>query len=181
MTQFNNQILPAPPLKKEGKTPKTGLAFRMREWMRGRTGTKAQRRFTMSQICQALGAGAGKEREAVIKALADFAARDEVAVYWNAQQNLRQYLYMEDWHAVLKGHINRKIYKAMYISNDFAVTDVQRLTGLQERDYIDKLISKLRAGGHLAVIGRRLCAHGAGAENIYHVAHRDKFKLEVMR
>lgn len=163
------------------KVHKTGLAGRMREWMRGRKGTKASRRFTIAQICRELGIPEGEGHQKVANALYDFAKRGEVLNYFNAQRNLRQYLYMEDWHAVLKGHINRKIYKAMYISNDFTVTDVQRLTGLQERDYIDKLISKLRAGGYLAVIGRRLCAHGAGAENIYHVAHRDKFKLEVMR
>lgn len=161
--------------------PKTGLAGILRDWMKSRTGTKTQRRFTITQLCDALCVPTGATREKVIKALDDFHARGEVVTYFNQKHKRRQYLYIQDWKAVLRGHINRKIYKAMYVSGDFAVTDVQRLTGIADRDWMDKIVRKLVQAGHLTVIRRRRCAHGAGAENIYHVVNRDKFKLEVMR
>lgn len=94
---------------------------------------------------------------------------------------VRQYIYVGDWRKVLKGNLNRKIFKAMYVSGQFAITDLQRLTGLQDRAWLDKITRQLKKDGHIQQINRRRCAHGAGAECIYHIVHRDKFKLEVMR
>ncbi len=160
---------------------KTGLAGAMRDWMRSRTGTKPQRRFTANQICEALCAPTGAARQTITNALHDFKARGELVGCYSARHSRRQYLYVQDWRAELKGKLNRKIHKAMYISEDFAVTDILRLTGLQERAYIDKIVRQLRKDGHIQAIQRRPCAHGAGAETIYHVVNRYRFKLEVMR
>jgi hypothetical protein len=161
--------------------PKTGLSAIMRDWMKTRTGTKAQRRFTIQQMCEALCVMTAKQHQKVAVALYDFEQRGEVFTYVNKKHNRRQYLCCQDWHAELKGKINRKVYKAMHVSQSFAVTDIQRLAGLQDRAWLDKIVLQLRKDGHIQQIQRRLCAHGAGAEAVYHIVNRDKFKLEVMR
>lgn len=176
-------------LNSNTSTPKTGLAGRMREWMAARQGTKRQRRFTINDLCSALSIPAGWEHDKVARALWDFERRSEISCVrlrpnhqWKAMPpEERYFLYVHDWRKQLKGSLNRKIFKAMYVSHDFAVTDIQRLTAITERDWIDKIVRQLRADGHIQQISRRRCAHGAGAETIYHIVNRDKFKLEVMR
>ncbi|MFA5075618.1 MAG: hypothetical protein WC436_05975 [Candidatus Babeliales bacterium] len=160
--------------------PKTGLAAAIRDWMQSRTGTKAQRRFTVTQICEALCVMTARQHQQVANALSDFQDRGEVESFTD-KHNRRQYLYVQDWGKALRGHLNRKIYKAMYVSYQFAVTDLQRLTGLQDRCWLDKLVRQLKADGYIQQSSRRLCAHGSGAEAVYHIVNRDKFKLEVMR
>jgi hypothetical protein len=170
------------------KIPKTGLSAILRDWMKSRTGTKMQRRFTVAQICEALAVATGAQHQKVRNALGDFEERGEVKSYLNKRKGgrsplrvTRQYLYCHDWQAELKGKINRKVFKAMYVSQSFAASDIQRLTGLQDRCWVDKLIRQLKKDGHLQQVSRRPCAHGAGAEAVYHIVNRDKFKLEVMR
>jgi len=162
------------------KIPKTGLALNMRLWMIARTGTKAQRRFTVEQICAALNIPAGKQHQAIACALGDFITRGEVQS-WVDKRNRRQFIFIQDWQSALKGHLNRKIYKAMYVSQTFAVTDLQRLTNIQDRCWLDKLVRQLKVDGQIQQIQRRICAHGSGAEAVYHIVNRDRFKLEVMR
>ncbi|MCE5212962.1 MAG: hypothetical protein LLG40_15580 [Deltaproteobacteria bacterium] len=163
------------------KIPKTGVAKIMREWMKARTGTKAQRRFTIEQICDALGIKPGVQHQAVANALSDFMRRKEIETYFNKKHNRRQFLYVHDWHKELRGKINRKLFKAMYVSQDFSVTDIKRLSGLADRNWIDKVVRKLKKDGYIQQIQRRLCAHGAGAEAVWHVVNRDKFNTELMR
>jgi len=163
------------------KIPKTGLAATIRDWMKSRTGTKAQRRFTVAQICKSLCVVTAAQQQNIANALRDFEDRGEVKSWINKKHNRRQYIYTQDWRTVLRGHLNRKIYKAMYVSHDFAVTDIQRLTGLADRCWLDKIVRKLKKDGHIQQINKRPCAHGAGSEAVYHVVNRDRFKLEVMR
>jgi len=177
-----------------GSAPKTGLAKRMRSWMAARTGTKKQRRFTIAQICRELDIQSGAQRERLVNALGDFIRRKELIAYEvklhgrrspsyleRHKQVIKQYLYQHDWQAELKGSINRKIYKAMYVSHEFAASDIQRLTGLKDRDWLDRITKQLKDSGYIQQIRRRRCAHGAGAENIYNIVNRDKFKLEFLR
>lgn len=166
--------------------PKTGLSAIMRDWMKSRTGTKAQRRFTVQQICHALNITIAKQHQAVANALTDFIKRGEIesCLYKTKRGRLtpiRQYVYVLDWKKELKGKINKKIFKAMYVSQTFSVTDLQRLTGITERNWFDKLIQRLVKDGHIQQVQRRFCAHGAGAENVYHITDRDKFNKEMMR
>jgi hypothetical protein len=163
------------------RIPKSGLADRMRTWMKARTGTKAQRHFTIQDICDALNVEPGEQHATLVNALTDFIRRKEVESYITAKRNRRQYIYIMDWQKVLKGRINRKIFKAMYVSQNFAVTDIQRHTGLKERCWIDKICRQLKKDGHIQQVSRRRCAHGAGAETVFNIANRDKFKLEVMK
>jgi hypothetical protein len=162
------------------KTHKTSLAVCMRKWMKTRTGTKPQRRFTIGQICEALAISKGCQHQKAANALYDFERRGEISSRFNQKHNRRQYLYNSEWCKEKRGKQNQKIYKAMYVSQSFAVTDIQRLSGVMIRASIDKIVRNLKGDGYLQQIGRRLCAHGAGAEKIYHVVNRDKFKLEMM-
>jgi hypothetical protein len=162
------------------KTHKTGLAGLMRKWMKGRTGTKTERRFTIGQICEALSIPPGRQHKKVATALEDFEKRGEISSWVNQKHKRRQYVYVHDWMRAKQGMKNRRIFKSMYVSTSFAVTDIQRLSGVKERDWIDKIVRHLKRDGYLQQIARRHCAHGAGAENIYHIISRDKFKLERM-
>jgi hypothetical protein len=166
------------------KAPKTGLAGRMREWM------KAQRRpFTKRDVYIGLGIDDPADRSTLRNAVPDFESRGEIILQPPdkriRRQNINRYRYNPAWQGGQKGALKPRIFKAMYVSGTFAVTDIVRLCNRPEeeisRAWIDKTVRRLRRSGHLAIVGRRLCAHGAGAEALYHVADRDKFRLEVMR
>lgn len=180
------ELITTDPVFNKQNIPKTGLAAIMRDWMKSRTGTKAQRRFTVEQMCNALLVPTGKDHQNVSKTLGDFVRRGEVQVCQTTKRNrrqlkVRQFIYVGDWRKELKGRLNRKIFKAMYVSGNFAVTDIQKLTGLEDRCWIDKTVRQLKKDKYIKQISRRLCAHGSGAEAVYHIVDRDKFRLEVMR
>jgi len=139
------------------------------------------RPFTSAQICDALDLH-GKDREQAVKAIRDFLRRGEIEQApdkHNRRQNF--YRYNHSWKRKIKGNLQGKVYKAMYVSQNFAVTDIQRLAEVPDRNYIDKLMRKLKKAGYIGAIGRRLCAHGAGAEAIYYIKDRTRFRLELMR
>ncbi len=149
----------------------------MRAWMKER-----KRPFSSTRLCDAFDLH-GRDREQAIKSIRDFQRRGEITVA-PAKQNRRQteYRYNRTWKRKEKAsELDAKIYKAMYISDSFAVTDIQRLAEIPDRDWIDKIVRRLVKGGHLAVVSRRRCAHGAGAEAIYHIPNRDKFRIEVIK
>lgn len=159
--------------------PKTGLADRMRAWM------KAQKRpFTKRDVYIGLGIDDPKLRATIRNAIPDFEHRGEIVKQppdkRNRRQGVNRYHYSHEWHSPQKGSLKPRIFKGMYISGTFAVTDIVRLTD-QNRDWIEKAVRKLVVDGHLEKVGRRLCAHGAGAETLYHVKNHDRFRLEVMR
>lgn len=165
------------------RIPKTGLAARMRAWM------KAQSRpFAVRDIYLGLGLAAQNQRATLRNAVPDFERRGEIVLQppdkRNRRQNIKRYRYNHAWKGGQKGLLNKKIFKAMYVSGQFAVTDIQRLCREPgedtDRSWVEKIVRRLKREGHLTVVSRRLCAHGAGAEAVYHIVHRDKFRLEVM-
>lgn len=165
--------------------PKTGLAPRMREWM------KAQKRpFTKRDVYLGLGIDDIALRATLRNAVPDFERRGEIILQppdkRNRRENLKRYRYNPAWKGGKDGVLKARIFKAMYVSGTFAVRDLVRLCHPPEeteitRSWCGKLVRRLRSEGHLCIVGRRQCAHGAGAESLYHVANRDKFRLEVMR
>jgi predicted DNA-binding protein YlxM (UPF0122 family) len=163
------------------KMPKTGLANNMREWMKARVGTILQRRFTMREMAEALSVSSSDARTKLRDALKDFIARGEVKVLIYKKHKRRQNIYIHDWRKDLKGDLNKKIFKAMYISQSFSISDIQRLTGIKDRHYLDRITRKIKQEGHLQQIARRHCIHGAGVEKIYHIMNRDRFNLEIMK
>ena len=165
-----------------GNIPKTGMAGRMRAWMRGQT-----RPFAVLQICNSLEIPRGKERDKVRNAIPDFLRRGEIAVVadkHNRRQSAQKYRYNHAWkNGHGHGKIEGKIYKAMRLVSfhePFAVSDIQRMTG-QERNYIDKLTRKLLKDGHLRREGFRSRSAGYGREAHYRVVNTDRFRVEVMR
>jgi len=163
----------------KNKVPKTGLADLMRVWMKARI-----RPFTKRDIYIGLGIDDPDLRATLRNAVPDFQRRGEIILLPPdkriRRQNINRYRYDAAWKGGQKGELRPKIYKAMYVSGTFAVTDIVRLTD-EKRDWIEKVTRRLVSEGHLQKVARRLCAHGAGAETMYHVANRDKFRLEVMR
>ncbi len=152
----------------------------MRAWMKAKHGG-----FTTVQLCDALGILDVAGRDAVRRDLCDFLKRGEIVRAPDKRirrQNAARYRYIHSWRKMEhNAPLKAKILKAMYVSSSFAVTDVQRLSGAPKRSFIDKTVYRLEKAGLLKRVGRRLCAHGAGAEQIYHITDRDRFRIEEMR
>jgi len=139
--------------------------------------------FTALEVAIGLGVPPGRQREDVAKAVRDFVRRGEIIELAPDQRRKRKkkrFLYNHEWRKKQKGVLNRRIFKAMYVCGSFTVSEVVRLTGLK-RDWVDRLVPRLRKSGFIIPVARRLCAHGAGAERIYHIPDRDRFRLEVLR
>lgn len=158
--------------------PKTGLAPKLRAWMRKRRGI-----FDRKTLYAAFHAPPGHERELIAKALYDFVKRGEVLVITTEHHAKgTKYRYASDWVAKTKQPLKKsRIYRAMYVSTTFAVSDVQRLAGTTSRSLLDKTAKRLVDGGFLHVVGFRSCDQGPGKEKLYHIPDRTRFKLEVQR
>lgn len=167
------------------KTPKTGLASLMREWM-----SMQRKPFTVGMIAGALSIPPGASCDHIHNAVRDFARRAEI---FPAASSLRRtksghpgpmqtfYAYNPGWHRVHKGTLNKRIYKAMYVSGTFTLSEIQRLSEAPDRSWLDKVTRPLRKDDLIRPVGRRLCAHGSGTETVYYIPDRDRFRLEVMK
>jgi hypothetical protein len=161
------------------KTPKTGLAVRMRDWMKG-----CSRLFSAGMVCSSLAIPRGKERDKVGKAIPDFIKRGEISIVVDKRirrQPGKRYRYNHYWKKTIPKPVADKIYKAMYVSVSFTAPEIRRLVETGETGYVLRLIRELLKSGMIQIVGRRLCAHGAGAERQYHIPNRDRFRLEVMK
>ncbi|HUU40431.1 MAG TPA: hypothetical protein VMW42_05790 [Desulfatiglandales bacterium] len=151
-------------------TPKTGMAKRMREWMRER------KTFTKAQLCKALEIPPGYEREKVSMNLQDFLGRGEIRRIATGK-----YLYNHAWKPVSKASIKPRVLKAMYVSiTAFSASDIQRLSEAKTLNYVNKIMRELFSSGYLQKIGRRRNVSGFGGENLYRVVDREAFRKEVL-
>lgn len=146
----------------------------MRAWMSGREG-----RFALREIYEALGIPPGLPRERLARDMRDFVRRGEVICDNDGRCNGNRYRYVGRPVEPATG-LREKILKAMYLSARFALSDIVRLSGAPDRNYVHKIARSLRKGGYIHAVGRRLCAHGAGAEALYYIPDRDRFRLEVI-
>ncbi|MCE5212138.1 MAG: hypothetical protein LLG40_11335 [Deltaproteobacteria bacterium] len=170
------------------KIPKTGVATIMRDWMKARKGTITERKFTTKEMGYALAIMqvTGEipiilnDRARMRDALKDFIKRGEVKVITYKNRKHRYFIYVPDFNRELKDIINKKIFKAMYVSGTFSMTDIKRLTHLKDRNYLDKIARKLSKDGYLQAISRRNLT-GGGRETVWHIVNRDKFNLEKPR
>jgi len=166
----------------ERKTSKTGLAQHMREWMK-----KRNRPFTGRMICDGLGAETWAERLKIHNAVPDFLRRGEIVEHIpvhppkrKRRQNVKRYKYNHSWRRVQKGKNKAKILKAMYVSStEFAASDIERLSEAG-RNHVSRIIKSLVIDGTVTIVGRRTCAAGVGAENLYNIPNRERFRVEVM-
>lgn len=155
-------------------TPKTGMAKRIREW----TATR-QTPFTVSDVCDGLGAR-GKTRMMIRSTVADFLRRGEIRLKTEDGRRNR-YLYNHNRRRKETGCLKPRVIKAMYVSTSaFSSADIQRISGVTDRSYVDRIMRRLQKEGYIHRIGKRPCAHGRGAVQLYNIANRDRFRVEVM-
>lgn len=148
--------------------PKTGLAAAMRAIMR-----KKKRVFTPKDIHGLLVLAASDNK--IRSTLRDFIRRGEVV-----RVSPGRYRYDSAHTGGRRSPLTQKIYKAMYVSSRFAVSDIQRLTGQKDRGYIDRIVRRLDKQGRFQKVGRRRCIHGAGAETLWRIKDPQRFRIEVM-
>jgi len=149
---------------------KTGLAKKMRAWMK-------ERKFAFSRhdLYTGLNIPEWRGKIKAYAALKDFIKREEVCV----DDSGNNYLYNHIWKPGYPDDIRRKILKAIYVSNSqFTVSDVQRRSGAPDKSYVTKTITKLYRGGYLNRVGRRKT--GMGTEHVYAVTSRDRFRMEIL-
>ena len=162
------------------KVHKTGLAARMRAWMSGQ-----KKPFTARKVCYALDMVSIESCDKVGYAMHDFERRGEVIMeVRRAKQDWRQpaalYRYNHDWKNGHRAVLMPKIIKAIYVAGIFSCGDIVRLSEAPDRGFVDYIIRKLREKGMIVNVGRRRCASGTAAENLYNIPNRDRFRLEVM-
>ena len=130
-----------------------------------------------SSLCRACGMEHGRERQILSRALRDFEARGEIA---RTPSGLIRYNHA--WRRSDTSPLKDKILRAMYVQGgSFASTDIRRLVADAEKSHVEKIIRRLLIDGHLQRVGRRLCAHGIGAEWLYTISDRVRFRIDVMR
>jgi len=158
--------------KRNNGPAKTGLAGRIRAELKTwiRPGSR-------SRLYRACGMEHGQARQILRRVLRDFEARGEIA---RTPSGLIKYNHA--WKRSDKSPLKDKMLRAMYVQNrDFASTDIRRLVPDAEKTHVEKTIRRLLADGHLQRVGRRLCAHGIGAEWLYIIPDRVRFRMDVMR
>ncbi|MBI4621074.1 MAG: type IV toxin-antitoxin system AbiEi family antitoxin domain-containing protein [Desulfobacterales bacterium] len=156
--------------KTSATIPKTGLAKRIRCWVSTR-----QSIFTVPEVCNGLRAK-GKDRMQIRNVITDFVKRGEI-------QRIKKgrYQYNQGWRREKKGCLKPRIVKAMYVSaSAFSSADIQRISGVSNTSYVNRIIRNLKKNGHIHLVGKRPCVHGRGATQLYNIVNREKFKIEVM-
>ncbi len=152
--------------------PKTGLAARMREAMRA-----FKRPFTTRALYDALGAESAAEKQRIYNALYNFQARGEITR--TASGRIR---YNHGWRPVLRGNLNKKVFKAMWVSpQGWSVSDIARLIATEDASYVYRIVRKLREKGLIEQCGTRSMSPYPGQEYLYRITDRDKFRKEVMK
>jgi len=155
--------------------PKTGLSEIMRDWM-----SRRRKPFTRERLCRELGITTGKDREKVMGALYDFEKRGEI-VRVPDEHNRRQYSYDPSWRKTQKESLLKPvILKAMYVSITFSLTDIQRLSNVSSRSYLDKIAKALRRKKLITMVARKPRLNGYGIENVYHIIDRERFRTELL-
>lgn len=161
-------------------TPKTGPTERMRAWMVAR-----KRPWTVIEMCDAMDAAGDAQRNRVRRLVLDFIRRLEVIPLGPSgtagKRNRRQnyFTYNRRYRRLQRGVIVKKVWKAMYISTEWTVSDIQRLAG-GAPNYVTAVVNDVRKRGYLGRVGRRVKDDGTGTERVYRLADRDRFRREVM-
>ena len=153
----------------------------MRAWMKGR-----KYPFTPRMIYDGLRATDRDTRMKIGNSLSDFPGRGEIYEFitplakQKRRQNIKKYKYNHAWRRAPKGKDRARILKAAYVSAmEFAASDIERLSGAG-RSHVEKTIKSLLITGDIIVVGRRTCSAGVGAEQLYNIADRIRYRVEVM-
>jgi len=159
---------PLTPLKRGIK--KTGLAKRMRVWMR-----EQKQIFTWQELLICVDIPGGPEKKTIYSALNDFIKRGEVI------KGEDDYTYQYNHTRKPHGYDGRKqrILKAIYVSNSrFTASDIQRISGAPQKVWVTEIIRNLRSRGYVTRVSRR--KNHRGVEREYAVTSRDRFRMEIL-
>jgi len=148
---------------------RNGLASRIREAARAADGE-----FAPAAISAALGIPPGPEREVVSNVFGDFVQRGEMV---RAARGL--YRYVHSWRpkARIEDVDLRRIHKAIYVSVEWTVSDIQRIAGTGN-SHTQKVVKRLVEAGLVRQVGRRTALRTV--EPVYQVADRNRFRKEVL-
>jgi len=127
-------------------------------------------------ICEALNIPKGPPRAVVWNVLKDLQKRGEIQ-----RTEKGRFRYNHDYKKPIEGQLKQVVMKAIYVSiSGFSATDIQRLSGLGDKHYIQKIMRKLVADGYLVQVSRRKCGHGNGIERVFSIIDRAKFRLDLV-
>lgn len=148
---------------------KSGLANKMRDWMRG-----TRRPFAPKDVAAGIGIPPGPERERVARVMQNFLDRGEVE-----KLSKGTYRYNHAWRPKIKGKYLKRLYRAMFVSGSFTTGEIAALAGCS-KSHAHKTIARLRSQGHAEQIGQKKGPDRCSIEHVYRVRDRTRFRGEVM-
>lgn len=153
------------------KGAKTGLAGRIREVLKNRRNA-----ISPTGIAQTLNIPPGPGRAAVWDALKDCQRRGEIE-----KTEKGRFRYNRAYRKPTKGRLRQIVLKAVYVSiSNFSTSNIQRLSDIEDKHYIQRIFRELLVDGYIMRVGRKRCDNGKGAERVYSIRDRAKFRLELM-
>jgi len=151
--------------------PKTGLTGRIRELLKA-----SSRALSITGIYEALEIPKGRDRAAVWSVLKDLQKRGEIE-----KTEKGRFRYNHAFKKPVKGAFKQIILKAVYVLNSgFSVSDIQRLSCVNDKRYIQRIMRKLVSEGYISQVSRRICDHGRGIERVFTIVDRVKFRLDLV-
>lgn len=150
------------------KRPKTGLAARMRAWMRS-----CNQPYTYHELYDGLSGAVPMSQ--IKSAMSNFVARGEVERMPNGR-----WRYNHEWRNLRVMNVERRIYKAMYITPQWSVNDIIRLVSAGQ-SYVYRIVARLRATNVVEQVGVRSMSPRPGSEYVYRVRHREQFRKEYVK
>lgn len=145
---------------------KTGLAARMRAWM-----SVQQRGFSPAQVADGLNIPQGKERDSLRSAVSNFFQRGEII-----RGKGGKYKYNHAWRRLDDSPARDRILKAAYVyGKPFTASDLQRLAGAPDKNYVQKILRRLEARGEIVRVAKDK------RNLIYRIADRERYRREVMK
>lgn len=155
----------------KNKFPKTGLAGRIREVLKNRRNA-----ISPTGISEALNIPPGPGRAAVWNTLKDFQKRCEIE-----KTEKGRFRYNHDHRKTVKGRLRQVVLKSVYVSiSNFSTSNIQRLSGVEDKRYIQRIFRGLLDDGYIMKVGRKRCDNGKGVERIFSIQDREKFRLKLV-
>ncbi len=155
---------------KTAKTAKTGLAKRMRAWMK-----TARKPFSPKHVCDGLGIDDVSERDRVRCSVSNFVKRGEIT-----RASCGGYIYNHDWKHGRKSPLKAIVLKTIHVFNKpFTASDIKAYCDAPTVNYVQKIILKLLRGGYVKQAGRRQCK--GGMELLYSVSSPSRYRTEVLK
>lgn len=151
---------------------KTGLAGRMRAWM----AEIGHPLFSLSRLYQALHIPPGPKRNAAYSAVKDFQRRGEILRVNGLYQYNPARKKASD--VTLKSRMLRAM-RLLSFQGPFTVAHLQRMAGVRNRKYADRVMSAMVKAGYLERKGLTL-GMGTKKARLYLVTDPDRFRKDLL-